>query len=256
MHAFSTKLQLNESITMNKILILALALSCTPTVMAESINKNIDNKQRHQGGGWLRKPNIRFSNEDLHGKNRNLVIRMHVNTQGSIEKTEITKSSGISALDRKVQLALQRSKFKPYKENGIAKPFIAEQPFRFQLDEERQSEPYQPEQAQCTIEFNSDQWQAQQKNGNLAFRYITKPNLDFIPSQLMNQNRSVNVVFKLSKKNQISDLEITKSSGLTSVDAEVFRAIQSTRLDAPRKFYQFYKLTFTDRIYLNIDDCK
>lgn len=233
----------------------ALGLSFTPVVMAETITKDLTAIDQNSSISWLRKPQVRITDEQIDGKSFQIIVRVHVNTFGRIERTEITKSSGIPSIDRKVERAVMASKFRPYKENGVAMPFIAEQPFRFSATDSARSSTSKTEPRECSVGFNSDQWQAQQKSSQMAFRYITKPQIHFLKSQLGHQNRSLNVVFKLSKKNEISDLSITKSSEKALVDHHVLQALQSAKFDAPRKFYQFYKLKFTDRIYFNIDDC-
>ena len=94
------------------------------------------------------------------------------------------------------------------------------------------------------------------KSQNFAFRYISKPQIYFLLSELGHQNRSVHVAFKLSKKNEVSDLQIIESSGKTHLDTQVLKSLKDAKFDAPRKFYQFYKLKFTDRIYFNKDNCR
>lgn len=240
---------------MNKILIFTLGLSLTPVVMAEKTTKDLTTIDQYSGISWVRKPQVRVTDRELEGKSRQIIVRVHVNTFGNIERTEITKSSGLVSLDHKVERAVMNSKFRPYKENGIAMPFIAKQPFQFSVTESPRASASKSETPSCTVGFNSDQWQAQQKSEKFAFRYISKPQIYFLLSEPGHQNRSVHVAFKLSKKNEVSDLQIIESSGKTHLDTQVLKSLQNAKFDAQRKFYQFYKLKFTDRVYFNIEDC-
>jgi len=53
---------------------------------------------------------------------------------GKIINARITRSSGVPALDDKILRAVRSAKFKPYKENGVAYPIRAEQPFDLTLN--------------------------------------------------------------------------------------------------------------------------
>ena len=88
------------------------------------------------GVQWSRSPKPSYSNKDLQGETRVIVVHIEADEKGSIikERTRITKSSGISALDEKILRAVRSAKFKPYKENGIAYPIRAEQPFELTLN--------------------------------------------------------------------------------------------------------------------------
>lgn len=88
------------------------------------------------GVQWSRSPKPSYSNKDLQGETRVIVVHIEADEKGSIikERTRITKSSGISALDEKILRAVRSAKFKPYKENGVAYPIRAEQPFELTLN--------------------------------------------------------------------------------------------------------------------------
>ncbi len=80
------------------------------------------------GVQWSRSPKPTYSNRDLQGETRNVVVRIEANEKGVITDAQITRSSGIPALDQKILRAVRSAKFKPYKENGVAYPIRAEQP--------------------------------------------------------------------------------------------------------------------------------
>lgn len=82
---------------------------------------------------WIRLPRLSYHNRELQGKDRTVTIKIYVSETGLIEKTKVIKSSGIEALDLKVQRDIRSGKFRPYTENGIAYAFIATQPFHFRL---------------------------------------------------------------------------------------------------------------------------
>ena len=88
------------------------------------------------GVQWSRSPKPSYSNKDLQGEPRVIVVHIEADEKGSIikERTRITKSSGISALDEKILRAVRSAKFKPYKENGVAYPIRVEQPFELTLN--------------------------------------------------------------------------------------------------------------------------
>lgn len=60
-------------------------------------------------------------------------VAMQADPQGNITAYSLTKSSGDAKVDQLVKDAIQHAKFKPYLENGVAYPFIAEQPFEIEL---------------------------------------------------------------------------------------------------------------------------
>lgn len=86
------------------------------------------------GVQWSRSPKPTYSNRDLQGETRNVVVRIEANEKGVITDAQITRSSGLPALDQKILRAVRSAKFKPYKENGVAYPIRAEQPFELTLN--------------------------------------------------------------------------------------------------------------------------
>ena len=83
---------------------------------------------------WSRSPKPVYTNKDLQGSNRIIVVSIEADAKGSITNVRVIKSSGLSALDEKIVRAVKGAKFKPYKENGIAYPFKADQPFELTLN--------------------------------------------------------------------------------------------------------------------------
>ena len=89
------------------------------------------------GVQWSRSPKPVYSNQDLQGENRQVVVQIEANEKGVIVSARITRSSGVPALDEKILRAVKGAKFKPYKENGVAYPIRAVQPFDLELNTKR-----------------------------------------------------------------------------------------------------------------------
>ena len=109
-----------------------------PVTQAEPANTSP--KSVSVGGSgvqWSRSPKPVYSNQDLQGENRRVVVLIEANEKGSIVNARITRSSGVPALDEKILRAVKGAKFKPYKENGVAYPIRAEQPFDLELNTKR-----------------------------------------------------------------------------------------------------------------------
>lgn len=83
---------------------------------------------------WVRSPKPSYTNRDLQGSDRVIVVAVEADTSGRVTSVRVVKSSGISALDQKIVRSVQGAKFRPYKENGVAYPFKAEQPFELKLN--------------------------------------------------------------------------------------------------------------------------
>ncbi|NHB56540.1 energy transducer TonB [Acinetobacter shaoyimingii] len=83
---------------------------------------------------WARSPRPSYTNSDLKGSDRSIVVSIEADTNGSITNVRVVRSTGIDALDQKIVRAVRGAKFRPYKENGVAYPFKAEQPFELKLN--------------------------------------------------------------------------------------------------------------------------
>ena len=86
------------------------------------------------GVQWSLSPKPSYTNKDLDGQTRTVVVHIEANEKGKITAARIKRSSGIPALDEKILRAVRSSKFKPYKENGVAYPINADQPFTLTLN--------------------------------------------------------------------------------------------------------------------------
>lgn len=83
---------------------------------------------------WVRSPKPAYTNRDLQGSDRTIVVSISADATGRVTDVRIVRSSGVDSLDQKVVRAVRGAKFRPYKENGVAYPFKAEQPFELKLN--------------------------------------------------------------------------------------------------------------------------
>lgn len=83
---------------------------------------------------WVRSPKPTYTNKDLQGADRTVVVSISADTAGRVTDVKVIRSSGVDAIDQKVVRAVRNAKFRPYKEDGVAYPFNAEQPFELKLN--------------------------------------------------------------------------------------------------------------------------
>jgi len=62
-----------------------------------------------------------------------VVVRVLIDVQGNVQRASIQRSSGFDRLDEEAIKAAQRARFKPYTENGVPYPAMADLPFDFKL---------------------------------------------------------------------------------------------------------------------------
>ena len=100
-----------------------------PEPMAEPVQSSP--KSVSIGGSgvqWSRSPKLSFKASELTSSCR-VVISIKANEKGSVTSASVKNSSCSPELTSKVSNSVRNAKFKPYKENGIAYPISAEQPF-------------------------------------------------------------------------------------------------------------------------------
>lgn len=86
------------------------------------------------GVEWSRSPKPSYSNSDLEGQTRNAMVYIEANEKGVITSARMVSSTGVPALDEKILRSVRSSKFKPYKENGVAYPIKANLPLKLTLN--------------------------------------------------------------------------------------------------------------------------
>lgn len=82
---------------------------------------------------YIRKPNFEFDNDDLKQKARSIKLRLNVGADGKVDNVQVVQSTGLPALDARLQRAWQKAIFSPYKENGVAIPTYQFQEFTLDL---------------------------------------------------------------------------------------------------------------------------
>lgn len=234
------------------ICIISSCMSLSALSHAVDTNQETRSLQRSANNiSWLKKPRFKVNNDELKQQNRQISVVIHADEKGEVAQVDIVQSSGLPELDKKIVRAVYQSKFRPYKENGVAVSFIVQQPFNLQLS----TATFKEMTPVCTYHFKSEVWNKQQSDQSTPFRYKTQPRLTIISEQLVQQSRDIEFSFKLSRKNEISQVEISKSSGVNQIDSQIKYAVTHASITAPRKFWQFYKLKFNDRIYFDINHC-
>lgn len=86
------------------------------------------------GVQWSRSPKPSYSNSDLQGQTRTAMVYIEANEKGVITSARIVRSTGVPALDEKILRSVRSSKFKPYKENGVAYPIKANLPLELTVN--------------------------------------------------------------------------------------------------------------------------
>lgn len=205
---------------------------------------------------WSRPPRMRIMPGDLEGKPRNVVAAIEADTAGQITAVRIQQSSGLPDLDEKVIRAIKLARFRPYAENGVRYPVKASQPFLFEANDysstqkSRKPQPYV-----CRYIFKSENIRKQLANQPVPFQYLQLPKLALAMPLLEGADREVRFAFKVARNAQISGIRISQSSGIAEIDQMVIGALQDARIDAPRHFLQWGKLSFEDRIIFKLSDC-
>jgi protein TonB len=81
---------------------------------------------------YVEAPRPRYPPESRRSGEEGLVVlRVLINELGRAARIEIERSSGHSRLDEAARLAVQRARFRPYVENGVARMALATIPIEF-----------------------------------------------------------------------------------------------------------------------------
>ncbi|RII83809.1 energy transducer TonB [Neopusillimonas maritima] len=67
------------------------------------------------------------------GETGRVVVRVLISPQGDVQKVSVQRSSGHPRLDNAALDAARKARFRPYTENGVAYPALADIPFEFVL---------------------------------------------------------------------------------------------------------------------------
>lgn len=210
-----------------------------------------------QAASWMRTPRIRIQPNELQGQNREIQTIITANHLGYILDVQITRSSGITALDKKVIRAIKQERLRSSKQNSSTQNFRVSQSFNLtatEADLNRYRSSMSGANSQCHYYFNSEVWKAQHHQ-DTSFKYDQQPRIIIRKADLDGKNRVIQFAFKLSRQNEISNIQLENSSGSNTIDVQVISALMNAKVSAPRKFWQFYKLKFNDSIVFDLEQC-
>lgn len=172
---------------------------------------------------WVRRPSIQFSNVELQGYDRTVIVRFSANESGFITSAEIVKSSRLDEIDNKVITVINRSRLKPYQVNGISYPITAEQPFIMMVSRDAE--------------------------------YKKFPKIPVRKIDLQGRNREVVVYAEADDNGHVTRAEIKTSSGLKVFDQYVLREYRKQARFKPLSINgKPYPITKSTRFYFNERD--
>lgn len=86
---------------------------------SQSSKKAVAEKEIESTGvQWSRAPHPSYSQADLEGEPRSMLVAVGADENGVITSVDVLKSTGLPELDKKVINSVYQAKFKPYKVNG------------------------------------------------------------------------------------------------------------------------------------------
>lgn len=226
-----------------------VALLAEPTTNSSStIVKNITKPllaatNKHSTFYWVRPPKPIYFNGDLEGKSRNAEITFETDTTGTIINAKVIKSSGVKNLDNILLNSLYRARTSIYKENGIAFPIRAVQPFEMTINDNSSSSEKSkliavtPPQKTCKFKLDTEIFKLQNNQETTPFHYVNTPIFYIYEYEVKKEKPSIEFAFHLSRNDIMSNLRITKSSGSDDIDARFLFAMRDVKIQAPRKFF-------------------
>lgn len=251
---------------MNKVLILSCLLYVPiysygaeklPTIKVEgTTTEQSDSQYLTTHIQWIKFPQVSYQTADLKDEDRSAIIRVQTDKTGKVVDADVQESTGLRALDQKLIKAVEEAKVKPVQKNGKAVPIIGYQTFTLSLNnaEDRVSQA-----KQCTYHFNSKNWIKQEKDKSVAFSYLQQPALTLDQSLLKNKDRVVKFKFKLNKQGEITQVKLTKLSGVNAIDQQVIKAVEHAQVSVKRSYrtlWIYKQSSLSDQIQFKKDDCK
>jgi len=100
-----------------------------PTPKADPTPPAPKNVSIGAGVQWSLSPRFKFQNDEIPTGGCRVVVSIKANESGKVTSANVVNSTCGPSMANKVSNAVRNAKFKPYKENGIAYPISAEQPF-------------------------------------------------------------------------------------------------------------------------------
>ncbi len=237
---------------MNKIFVISTLLFLNQAIFAEYTQATPSKYPAQlaiEQVQWQRAPRIRIESCDLENKDRYLDLEITADTNGKVTDVKVLQSTMLDHLDQKVIKAVFASRFRP-----IGESFRVTQAFNFTGQSSTACRPRNTPKT-CSYLFESHVLLEQALKHKTPFKYKEVPNFSTTKDALKGESREVHFSFKLSHKDQISNIKITKSSGLNNLDQQVISAFSTTKVTTDKQWWQFYKVTHQDRIYFDINKC-
>ena len=199
---------------------------------------------------WVKFPQPKYSNADLHEQPRAAIIRVIADEQGHVKQASVEESTGFERLDLMLIHAVEQAQVKPHLQDGQAVEQIGYQAFNLKLHRTGQA---------CRYHFNSKIWQAQQDGKNTPFQYAAQPELDLTDDTLNGHSRKVKFSFNADKHGYVKKVKIKQGSGLYALDQHVVQAVKASRISVKRTastLWLYKKSSFKDELQFNLDECQ
>lgn len=239
---------------MKKIFLISSFLILNQTIFAESIQNHssqLSAQQTLESAQWRKAPRIRIQPCDLENQSRQLSLLITADANGKVIDVKVLKSTTLEHLDKKIIKEVFDSRFR-----ATSETFTANQDFNLQyIGKPATNCAPRNQHKACVYLFESDVLKQQMLKQKTTFQYREVPNFYMTKEQLKDESRDIYFSFKLSRHNEISNINIDKSSGLNELDAQVVSAFKSTKVSSDTKWWQFFKVTHHDHIHFDIDQC-
>ncbi len=176
-----------------------------------------------QGLVYKTMPLIDYDNEMLGGQARQIKVKFLVSAEGRVESGQIIESTGLHTMDGLIVRQLQRIRFYPYLENGIAIPVYTIQDFTFELSEMPETEGLVT--PQTTEQYSA--WYAAEK----TFKSRIYQNWQ-VPANSRGMYAYVTVV--LASDGKVQAIDFNQGTGRKAFNKSIQQAIQrSAPFDLP-----------------------
>ena len=206
-----------------KRILLAVCLSVFSVGVGATAEERLVISSEYERVSWIRNPRINFNNNDLQGYDRTISVHIVTYTNGSIASTKIMKSSGLESIDKKIVMAIKRSRITPYLRDGTYYPVSFTQPFNMMLSRDAQ--------------------------------YENRPVITVKKSDLQGRDRTVNVYAEADDNGKVTKAVIKDSSGLKELDSYVLSEYRRQAKFKPLTINgKPYPITKTERFDLNLKD--
>ena len=239
---------------MKKIFLISTALLLNQSILADVAQTSSAQQAAEltrDSAQWRIAPRIRIQPCDLENQNRKLDLQITANPQGKVTDVKVLESTGVDHLDQKIIKTVYASRFRPTGET-----FTVSQAFALNFTGQPTAlcRPVK-QQNTCVYLFETKILGEQILKHKTPFQYKEVPKFFIHKDELKGESREIHFSFKLTNKDQISNIKINKSSGLNHLDQQVISALSTTRITSDKKWWQFYKVTHQDQIVFDLNKC-